>query len=289
MASNWIKIEVITPDKPEIYELSELLSLDPDAVLGKLIRIWAWADQQTIDGNAKSNATSVTKIAIDRMAFMPGFADAMLKVGWLKFESTVLVFPNFERHNGESSKKRALTNRRVAKHRTEKQESNADSVTGSVSNRDQKELPEEEEEEEEDKDLKPPLNPPKGKKVSEKFDPLSVELPGWLSAELWAEWVGFRKELKKPIKTLRGVTASIKSLDEYRAQGHSPESVINHCIANEYQGLYAPQKAAQLKRDINQLPGPDKQIPAGFRGARQERDINQISEPDSTIPPGFRG
>lgn len=270
MASNWIKIEVITPDKPEIYELSELLSLDPDAVLGKLIRIWAWADQQTIDGNAKSNATSVTKIAIDRMAFMSGFAEAMLKVGWLKYEDEVLIFPNFERHNGESSKKRALTNRRVAKHRTEKQESNAGSVTKGVSNGDQKELPEEEEEEEEeDKDLNPPLNPPKGKRISEKFDPLSVELPDWLSAELWSEWVGFRKELKKPIKTQRGVTASIKSLDEYRAQGHSPESVINHCIANEYQGLYAPQKAAQAKRDINQMSGPDTRIPTGFRGAKK--------------------
>lgn len=119
-----------------------------------------------------------------------------------------------------------------------------------------------------DKDLKdPPLNPPKGKKVSEKFDPLSVELPGWLSAELWAEWVGFRKELKKPIKTLRGVTASIKSLDEYRLQGHSPESVINHCIANEYQGLYAPpQKGAQPNRDINHISEIDTKIPKGFRG-----------------------
>lgn len=57
MAYEWIKIEVVTPDKPEIYQLAEILAIDPDAVLGKLIRIWAWADQQTIDGNASSNAT----------------------------------------------------------------------------------------------------------------------------------------------------------------------------------------------------------------------------------------
>lgn len=65
MASNWIKVEVITPDKPEIYHLAERLSLDPDAVLGKLIRLWVWADQQTIDGNANCNAVSVTKNAIE--------------------------------------------------------------------------------------------------------------------------------------------------------------------------------------------------------------------------------
>ncbi|STJ11641.1 Uncharacterised protein [Escherichia coli] len=56
MASNWIKLEVITPDKPEIFRLAEILNIDPDAALGKVIRFWAWADQQMIDGNAECNA-----------------------------------------------------------------------------------------------------------------------------------------------------------------------------------------------------------------------------------------
>ncbi|HEN3655088.1 TPA: hypothetical protein U5E37_003057 [Yersinia enterocolitica] len=56
MASSWIKVEVITPDKPEIFQLAEILNVDPDTVLGKLIRVWVWADQQTIDGNADGNA-----------------------------------------------------------------------------------------------------------------------------------------------------------------------------------------------------------------------------------------
>jgi DNA replication protein DnaT len=113
MASSWIKVEVITPDKPEIFQIAELLNIDPDAVLGKLVRIWAWADQQTIDGNAGS----VTKGVLDRLAFITGFADALITVGWLAYVDEKLVLPNFERHNGESSKKRALTNRRVAEHR----------------------------------------------------------------------------------------------------------------------------------------------------------------------------
>lgn len=148
MASSWIKIEVITPDKPEIYQLAEILSLDPDAVLGKLIRIWVWADQQTIDGNANSNAVSVTKSAIDRIAFHRGFSDSLLQVGWLRYEGSVLIFPNFERHNGESSKKRALTNKRVTEHRQKKLGGNAIGVTREY----QKALPEEEEEV--DKELK---------------------------------------------------------------------------------------------------------------------------------------
>ncbi len=129
MASSWIKVEVITPDKPEIYQLAEVLGIDPDTVLGKLIRIWAWADQQTIDGNANGNAACVTKSAIDRITFMPGFADALLQVGWLRYEGNVLIFPNADRHNGESSKKRALTKKRVTEHRENKKKSNASGVT----------------------------------------------------------------------------------------------------------------------------------------------------------------
>ncbi|WP_241500117.1 hypothetical protein [Serratia marcescens] len=146
MAYEWIKIEVVTPDKPEIYQLAEILAIDPDAVLGKLIRIWAWADQQTIDGNANSNAASVTKSAIDRIGFMPGFADALIQVGWLRFDGSILIFPNFDRHNGKSSKKRVLTNRRVTEHREKNNKSNAGSVTTAF----QKALPEEEIELEED-------------------------------------------------------------------------------------------------------------------------------------------
>lgn len=145
MASSWIKVEVITPDKPEIFQIAEQLNIDPDAVLGKLVRIWAWADQQTIDGNAGS----VTKGVLDRLAFITGFADALITVGWLAYEDGKLVLPNFERHNGESSKKRALTNRRVAEHRKRETQN----VTPPAL---QKELPEEEEEEDINKT---PLSP----------------------------------------------------------------------------------------------------------------------------------
>ncbi|MFE8049281.1 DnaT-like ssDNA-binding domain-containing protein [Brenneria goodwinii] len=148
MAYEWIKVEVITPDKPEIYQLAEILNIDPDSVLGKLIRIWAWADQQTIDGNANCNAASVTKNAIDRIAFLPGFADALLQVGWLRNEGNTLVFPNFDRHNGKSSKKRTLTNRRVTEHRKKPPNGNANSNAASVTSAFQKALPEEELEEE---------------------------------------------------------------------------------------------------------------------------------------------
>ncbi|ENY6482331.1 hypothetical protein [Salmonella enterica] len=282
MASNWIKVEVITPDKPEIYHLAERLSLDPDAVLGKLIRLWVWADQQTIDGNANCNAASVTKNAIDRITFATGFADALISVGWLTESDGKLSIPNFERHNGESSKKRALTNNRVTKVRETSRKCNAESVTES----DQKALPEEEEEKETDLKDHPPKPPYEGdvidgeksvkKNRAEKFNPLSVGLPDWLPAPLWSEWVAFRRALGKPVKTPQGATGLIRKLDEYRQQGFSPGVVIRHSIANEYRGLFAPDSGAGIP-------------PGGNRGRDSPARIQDLPPPDSEIPPGFRG
>ncbi|EEQ12700.1 Uncharacterised protein [Yersinia frederiksenii] len=152
MASSWIKVEVITPDKPEIFQLAEILNIDPDTVLGKLIRVWVWADQQTIDGNADGNAVSVTRIGIDRITFMTGFADALITVGWLKHDGGKIYFPDFDRHNGKGSKKRAVTSRRVTEFRDSKAKSNVKGNAGGVTQQDQKALPEEELEEE--KELK---------------------------------------------------------------------------------------------------------------------------------------
>ncbi|ERK10880.1 hypothetical protein L580_0739 [Serratia fonticola AU-P3(3)] len=129
MVYEWIKVAVVTPDKPEVYQLAEILAIDPDTVLGKLVRVWAWADRQSIDDNQNGTRVGVTKSAIDRIGFLPGLADALIKVGWLKWERTVLIFPNFDRHNGKLSKKRLLTRQRVTQYREKKSNCNDDSVT----------------------------------------------------------------------------------------------------------------------------------------------------------------
>lgn len=117
MAGDWIKLELTTCDKPEVYVIAEALGIrDPDTVLGKLIRVWAWADQQTFDGNADS----VTRLLLDRITGVKGFADAMIKCGWLVENGNGLTFPNFDRHNGKTAKTRALTRDRVAKSRNAK-------------------------------------------------------------------------------------------------------------------------------------------------------------------------
>lgn len=124
MAGDWIKIMVSTPDKPEVFAIADKLGIDPDAVLGKLIRIWIWADQQVESRNAnvtlgalRDRHASVTRSLFDRLAQMPGFTDALVSVGWLVADGDNVYFPNFDRHNGNSAKTRALGVQRSQKHR----------------------------------------------------------------------------------------------------------------------------------------------------------------------------
>ena len=77
--ADWLKIEVTTVDKPEVHLIAAKLNIDPDAVVGKLIRVWAWFDQHTISGND----SRVTAALLNRVACHAAFCEAMVSVGWL--------------------------------------------------------------------------------------------------------------------------------------------------------------------------------------------------------------
>lgn len=124
MAGDWIKLQKDTPDKPEVLAIASRLGIDPDAVTGKLIRIWSWFDTHTTNGNA----SSVTYAFLDRITGVTGFAEQVALVGWLEQNGHELTLPNFDFHNGETAKKRAMGKNRTEKHRGNA-ESNADSVT----------------------------------------------------------------------------------------------------------------------------------------------------------------
>jgi len=116
MAGDWIKIEVVTPDKPEVDNMAEYLEVTPEHVLGCLIRLWIWADQQSINGHG----LRVTRKTINRVSNLDRFANALEKVGWLCGNEGEFDLPNFERHNGDTAKSRGLAQKRQARHRTNK-------------------------------------------------------------------------------------------------------------------------------------------------------------------------
>ena len=143
MAGDWLKVEVALPDKPEVWQIAGILGIDPDSVVGKLLKVWRWFDAHTENGNA----TGVTFALVDSKAGVNGFAEAMCLCGWLEQNGSILSLPNFDRHNGKTAKNRALTAVRVA---NSKKKANAEGNGVSVTSA----LPREEKRREESKDNK---------------------------------------------------------------------------------------------------------------------------------------
>jgi hypothetical protein len=116
MAGEWLKLELNTADKPEVLKMARILSIDKDAVLGKLVRVWAWFDKNTVDGLVDG----VVDEDLDNIAHQQGFCHAMSVVGWLEYDNSqqYIKLPKFDRHNGQTAKNRALKNERQARWRS---------------------------------------------------------------------------------------------------------------------------------------------------------------------------
>lgn len=115
MAGDWIKVEVATVDKPEVMRIARACGISRDAAFGKLVRLWAWFDSNSVDGAVDG----VVDGDVDDLCQQGGFAVAVAAVGWLRIEEACqrMTLPNFDRHNGETAKQRALNARRQRKWR----------------------------------------------------------------------------------------------------------------------------------------------------------------------------
>jgi hypothetical protein len=113
MAGDWIKMRADLAEDPAVIAIGAKLGMDEFAVVGRLQCLWAWADGQSRDGHA----SGVTQQWIDRKVQRDGFAQAMCDVGWLSVDNSGITIPNFDHHNGDTAKTRALGTKRKQKAR----------------------------------------------------------------------------------------------------------------------------------------------------------------------------
>jgi hypothetical protein len=236
MAGDWIKVQKDTPDKPEVLAIASRMNLDPDAVVGKLVRIWSWFDTHTVDGNA----LSVTYALLDRLAGVTGFAEQMAFVGWLNQDGHVLSLPNFEYHNGETAKKRALGKNRQEKRRSN-DESNANSNASSVTNA----LPEKRREEKSIKEDK------------ERATSVAIVFPDWIEKETWDAFIQMRKRIGKP-PTDYAIKLIVAKLERFKANGQDIKQVLEKSITSGWQDVF---EIKGNPADIVRLTVPSKNEP----------------------------
>lgn len=102
MIDDYMPVRLNLPDDARVLKIAEVAKIDDDAATGKLIRVWAWAQTNSVDGRLDA-----TDRVIDRIAGKAGFAAAMRAAGWLKEVDGRPFIPEWEKWNSKSAKRRA--------------------------------------------------------------------------------------------------------------------------------------------------------------------------------------
>lgn len=77
---------------------------------------------------------------------------------------------------------------------------------------------------------------------------LIPELPDWVPAEAWTEFLNMRKAIKKPLATEYGRNLALKTLNNLRLAGYDPQGVLDYAIENSNQGLFPPRGATPQRQ-----------------------------------------
>lgn len=117
MADDWIKMRTNLQTHPKIVRIASALDADtrphgrPDKfrAVGALHAVWSVFDAHSVDGELEGYTPDV----LDAVVGLPGISQAMIGVGWLVFDgSETLALPDFDDHNGASSKRRGMEAKR---------------------------------------------------------------------------------------------------------------------------------------------------------------------------------
>jgi hypothetical protein len=119
MAGDWIKVEHATPQKPEVAAMAEMLGVSQREMVGILMDYMIW-----LDVNARhANVTLMSRKRLDSVLRCDGLASCLEAVGWVEWDdgASLMRVTKYDRHNGESSKNRALAAERKRKQRAGEQ------------------------------------------------------------------------------------------------------------------------------------------------------------------------
>jgi hypothetical protein len=116
MAGLWIQWEKGLMRKPEVLRIARALGSTPHHAAACCMLVWEWAEDVTENGIVPG----VTAADVSFAAGVAGIGEAMLEAGWLLETGDAVVLPNWERHNSEPSKKRAMKAQYMRTYRAEK-------------------------------------------------------------------------------------------------------------------------------------------------------------------------
>jgi hypothetical protein len=267
MAGDWIKMRTALANDPAVIAIALDLDKSEFEVVGMLHHLWSWADSQSQDGHVKR----VTEKWIDRYVHHSGFAKSMSDAGWLIIENDGITFPNFDRHNGESAKKRAeaaerqrisRANKAAADVTDQSQESCDESVTREEKSKSK----------DQDQKIPPTPKPAKSKPVLLTLD----DLVGFgVDNQHAADWLLVRKQKKAALTP----TAWKRMVIEAEKAGITPAHAVQIAAEKSWQSFdstynWRNQNVAGTNAGTNRQSRPSlvEQVRQRGRELEAERD-----------------
>lgn len=272
MAGDWIKMRADLHTHPKVVRMASALKADRLRIVGGLHSAWCLFDVHSVDGLLDGYSADT----LDDLIGFPGFSRAMMAVGWLEENGESLVMPRFEAHNGQSAKRRAQDADRKRNVRK-----------ASASEADKKRTREEKRREDiKDKphtggEQNPPVDNSAGGGEPDP-DANNAMLNGYVAPGGMGEFGKFQmRDNWKPDPqfiqraALWGITLKTDitpfELAEFITYWKAEGKAFHHDqwqqkLARSVQQSRARPVAQQQRRDINDVPEPDKAIPQGFRG-----------------------
>lgn len=272
MAGDWIKMRADLHTHPKVVRMASALRADRLRIVGGLHSAWCLFDVHSVDGFLDGYSADT----LDDLIGFPGFSRAMMAVGWLEENGESLVMPRFEAHNGQSAKRRAQDADRKRNVRK-----------ASASEADKKRT--REEKRREDIKDKPHIGGEQNSPVDNSAgggepdpDANNAMLNGYVAPggmgelgkfQMHDNWKPDQQFTRRASQWGINLKAEITPFEladfitYWKAEGKAfHHDQWQQKLARSVQQSRARPIALQQRRDINDVPEPDKAIPEGFRG-----------------------
>lgn len=205
MHDPWIKFRKKLLNDTRVVRISYALNADRLRVLGALITLWCWADDNVPDDGRMEN---MTPEMLDSVVGIEGFTKS-LPLDWMVVESQALIFPEYTQHNGSTAKRRVSEAKRL-KNVRKKSASKADKKQRSLIS----------------------------SNISLEYCLNSIPEDLKINVKPISEWFNHRFAIKKPPKSDEALG---KMFEQMRTIGSELQSWVDCAIRNGWQGLYEPK------------------------------------------------
>lgn len=252
MSRDWLKIRHGLGEDPKVVAIAAALGESERYVVGLLVELWTWAEQQldeaseVPDGVSRSKrdmvAHGVSREWLERRFGTPRLCEILESVGWFTSNGDTIAFPGLAEHTGVSAKKRAQAARRKRNERKPSGVSRSERDSRARARGRASGL-----------SVNTQINTQGGEKKRRRETTSArkttvareVELPPELATDefraVWSDWLDARAERRKPV-TPRAARMQLGKLAPFGPV--AAREAIEMSIANDWLGLF-PEKTSQ--------------------------------------------